>query len=84
MIGNISLKKYEIDFPFIFLDFIHRLPLSEKEKLWLIEGIVYNNKPSEIADKYGCSVHTVKTWRRNALQKLRNIYKEKNITTIGK
>lgn len=56
------------------LDLLKRSHLSEKEKCWVIEGVINQNKPSEIAEKYQCSVHTVKTWRRNALIKLHNYY----------
>ncbi|ADU32129.1 RNA polymerase sigma factor, sigma-70 family [Evansella cellulosilytica DSM 2522] len=52
-------------------DWLHTVNLSNREKLWVHEAIFNNLKPKEIAEKYQVQVTTVKSWRKEALQKLR-------------
>ncbi|WP_102344784.1 sigma-70 family RNA polymerase sigma factor [Bacillus sp. Marseille-P3661] len=45
--------------------------LTEKQFKWVIQGIIENKRPSEIAEKEGVTVEQVKGWRRDALRKIR-------------
>lgn len=45
--------------------------LSEKQKIWMIEAIVYQNTLAEIARQHNTSIEAVKSWRKEALKKLR-------------
>ncbi|NJP38353.1 sigma-70 family RNA polymerase sigma factor [Alkalicoccus luteus] len=53
------------------LSFIQSLPLSGREMEWLRLYVTEGSGPSEIAERLGVSVHTVKGWRKQALHKLR-------------
>jgi DNA-directed RNA polymerase len=46
--------------------------LSDREKTWVQEAILLQKKTAEIANQYNVSAHTVRAWRKTALQKLRN------------
>lgn len=46
-------------------------PLTNKQKIWAIEAILHQKTPAEIADDYGVSREAVKSWRKEALKKLR-------------
>lgn len=45
--------------------------LSGREITWVYEAIILQKPLSEIAKQYKVSVNTVKTWRKNAIKKLR-------------
>ncbi len=45
--------------------------LSKREKIWLIETFINDRKLSEIAHLYQVSKHTVSSWRKACLKKLR-------------
>ncbi|MED1603623.1 sigma-70 family RNA polymerase sigma factor [Alkalihalophilus marmarensis] len=45
--------------------------LSERERLWVQEAIVYEKKLGQIALEQQVSKNTVATWRKTALKKLR-------------
>ncbi|MFB5662262.1 sigma-70 family RNA polymerase sigma factor [Alteribacillus sp. HJP-4] len=45
--------------------------LSARERVWVVEHTVYGKGISEIAAQYGVADSTVKSWRKTALQKLR-------------
>ena len=45
--------------------------LTEKQKTWAIEAILYEKTFAEIAEEYGTTVEAVKSWRKAALKKLR-------------
>ncbi|MFC0469172.1 sigma-70 family RNA polymerase sigma factor [Halalkalibacter kiskunsagensis] len=53
--------------------------LSEREKTWVYEAILLQKKSAEIANQYGVSPHTVRTWRKGALKKLRQNAKHINV-----
>ncbi|SES07540.1 sigma-70 family RNA polymerase sigma factor [Salipaludibacillus aurantiacus] len=55
----------------ILYDWLERTSLTTREKDWVREALFHGHKPQEIADKFGVSVTTVKTWRKTALKKLR-------------
>lgn len=46
--------------------------LSEKEYTWVQETFIRQKTISDIAKKENVKVETVKTWRKRALQKIRN------------
>ncbi|MDG5789349.1 sigma-70 family RNA polymerase sigma factor [Evansella sp. AB-P1] len=52
-------------------EWIKTTPLSKREKLWVEEGIFYGYKPQEIAKRHKVSITTVKSWRKQAIKKLR-------------
>ncbi|MFB4162257.1 sigma-70 family RNA polymerase sigma factor [Alteribacillus sp. JSM 102045] len=45
--------------------------LSPREQDWVIEHVVYGRGITEIAEKYKVAPSSVKTWRKNAINKLR-------------
>jgi RNA polymerase sigma factor (sigma-70 family) len=45
--------------------------LSPKQKLWVEQAIILQKKQREIAEEFGVSSETVKSWRKEALKKLR-------------
>lgn len=45
--------------------------LTEKQKTWAIEAILHGKTIPEIAKEYGATVEAVKSWRKEALKKLR-------------
>ena len=47
------------------------IPLTEKQKIWLIEYMVNGKKLDEIAAEYGTTVAAVKAWRRSAIKNIR-------------
>ncbi|WP_100374114.1 sigma-70 family RNA polymerase sigma factor [Bacillus sp. FJAT-45037] len=47
--------------------------LSERERLWVREAIIYEKKLSEIAAEQGVSKNTVSSWRKTALKKMREV-----------
>ena len=47
------------------------LTFSEKQRIWLKEYVVNGKKLEEIAEKYGTTVAAVKSWRRSAIQNIR-------------
>ncbi|WP_416150135.1 RNA polymerase sigma factor [Salipaludibacillus sp. HK11] len=52
-------------------DWLARTNLSSREKEWVNEAIFDGLKPREIAEKHDVAVSTVKSWRKEALKKLR-------------
>lgn len=48
--------------------------LTEKQKVWLIEFIGKGKRLEEIASEEGVSISAVKSWRGEALKKLRKEY----------
>lgn len=50
-------------------DYLHSL--SNREKTWVIEAIIYGRTIQQISARYGVSSSTVKSWRKMALQKLK-------------
>ncbi len=61
------------------LSFLQSLPLSGREMDWLRLYVMEGSGPSEIAERMGVSVHTVKGWRKQALQKLRSLAREQKL-----
>lgn len=49
--------------------------LTNREMIWVYEHIIMQKKLSEIAKQYKVSINTVKTWRKNALKKLREKFR---------
>mgnify|MGYP001325774607 FL=1 len=45
--------------------------LTEKQKTWAIEAILHGKTFAEIANEHKTTVEAVKSWRKNALKKLR-------------
>ncbi|QOY38245.2 sigma-70 family RNA polymerase sigma factor [Anaerobacillus isosaccharinicus] len=45
--------------------------LSDREKLWLVEHLEHGKGPKQIAKEHNVSVNTVKTWRLEAIKKLK-------------
>lgn len=45
--------------------------LSEREKFWLIEYLEFGKGPSQIAKEQNVSVNTVKSWRFEAIKKIK-------------
>ncbi|WP_157811937.1 sigma-70 family RNA polymerase sigma factor [Alteribacter populi] len=45
--------------------------LSRREKTWVIETIIHQLKPREIAEKYNVKISTVHTWKKEATKKLK-------------
>ncbi|SDI93697.1 sigma-70 family RNA polymerase sigma factor [Alteribacillus bidgolensis] len=52
--------------------------LSPRERDWVIEYIVYGRGITEIAEKHNVAPSSVKTWRKNALKKLRHVFTKTN------
>lgn len=46
-------------------------PLSKKQKTWAIEAILNQKTITEIAEEHGATKEAVKSWRKEALKKLR-------------
>lgn len=58
--------------------------LTEKQKTWVIEAI-YNGKTlAQIASEYETTVEAVKSWRKEALKKLRKLLSQNSEFTIEK
>ncbi|MBU9713502.1 sigma-70 family RNA polymerase sigma factor [Evansella tamaricis] len=55
-------------------DWLKRSILSEREQLWVKESILNGLNTKDICEKYGVGVPTVKSWKRFALMKLREIW----------
>lgn len=47
--------------------------LTERERLWLTEFLVHENKLTKIAAKHNVSINTVKSWRKSAIKKLKKL-----------
>ncbi|WP_019240970.1 MULTISPECIES: sigma-70 family RNA polymerase sigma factor [Bacillus] len=52
------------------------LLLTDNQKRWVVHTFLEQKSLSEIAELYGVSISAVKSWRRDALQKLRKVNKE--------
>lgn len=52
--------------------------LSNREMIWVYEHVIMQKKLTEIAKEYKVSVNTVKTWRKNAIKKLRDQFYREN------
>lgn len=50
-----------------------KFSLSAREKVWLKEAVMKGVKTSDIAKKYAVSPHTVRSWKKGAVAKIRNI-----------
>lgn len=50
--------------------------LTDKQLKWVMQGILANQKPSEIAKTEGVSVDRIKGWRKEALKKILKNYNE--------
>ncbi|MDN4524863.1 sigma-70 family RNA polymerase sigma factor [Fictibacillus fluitans] len=50
--------------------------LTAKQKIWVVKKLFYQMKETEIADEEGVSLTAVKSWRRQALAKLRMLQAE--------
>lgn len=50
--------------------------LTDKQLNWVIQGIIENKKPGEIAEKEGVPVDRVKSWRKEALKKILRNYRD--------
>ncbi|CAM4014889.1 sigma-70 family RNA polymerase sigma factor [Alkalicoccus chagannorensis] len=51
-------------------DVIARMPLSERQRCWLIGYVLDNLTVREIAEREDVSIETVKSWRKEAKKKL--------------
>lgn len=47
--------------------------LTENQRKWLVEYIIYNKKIEEIAYETGATASAVKSWRRGALRKIKRV-----------
>ncbi|MBB5174550.1 sigma-70 family RNA polymerase sigma factor [Texcoconibacillus texcoconensis] len=56
----------------ILEDWIERANLTERERTWLREAVLYDHHPRDIAARLGVDVEKVKGWRKQTLKKLRN------------
>lgn len=66
------IRTVEDDSTLLLDDWLASTSLSPREQLWVREGLFEGYKPNEIAGRWRVSRSTVKTWRKNALKKLRS------------
>jgi DNA-directed RNA polymerase len=50
--------------------------LTAKQRTWVVKKLFYQMKETEIAEEEGVSITAVKSWRRQALAKLRMLQAE--------
>lgn len=68
---------YNSETELLTIELIHslRTHLSPLQMKWLTEYCVYGKTPSEIAAEEHVSISSVKSWRREAIKKIRKRYK---------
>jgi RNA polymerase sigma factor (sigma-70 family) len=52
---------------------LYLIHLTKNQKRWVISRIVEMKSETEIAEDFGVTIYAVKSWRKAALKKLRNI-----------